>query len=628
MRQISFRDKLKYRFDNFMSKGAGALIIGLLLLSVVITVVSAVVVLVFKIGPEEQSVAWLLWGGVMRLMDAGTVAGDVGDWPYLFLMFAVTLGGIFIFSTLIGVLTTGLEDKLDQLRKGRSFVAEKNHTVVLGWSTQIFSVVSELVLANESLSSACITVMADKDKVEMDDELRDKVGDYKTTKIVCRSGDPIDLDDLDIVNLQAAKSIIVLPEDCDGADASMLKTVLALNSILGDMETPPHITAVVRNRSNMRAARIAGGDNAVFLPSAEIIARIMAQTSRQSGLSMVLTEIIEFSGSEIYFYSDERLHGMSYHRAITAFEESAVIGIRKSDGSIHLNPVMDMRVEENDQIVCLAEDDDTIKLTHPDSPEVNEADIRLSKGEPGKPERTLVLGWNRLGAPLITNLDGYVTKGSQMQIAAVNPPDQEDFGATLSNMELTCISANKSDRAFLDQLKVSSLDQVIILSRNDLPPNLADADTLATLLHMRDISEINKASFPIITEILDSRTQELARAARADDFIVSDRLLSLMLAQISEKPELSVVFDEIFSPEGVELYIKPASLFLVPDKPVSVNTVMEAGARRGETVVGYRLGEHLANADENYGVRLNPKKSESITLGAKDSIIVLADDEM
>ena len=69
----------------------------------------------------------------MRTLDAGTMGGDAG-WGFRIVMLLVTIGGIFIVSTLIGVLTTGIEGKLDELRKGRSRVLENDHTVILDWS--------------------------------------------------------------------------------------------------------------------------------------------------------------------------------------------------------------------------------------------------------------------------------------------------------------------------------------------------------------------------------------------------------------------------------------------------------------------------------------------------------------
>jgi voltage-gated potassium channel Kch len=46
------------------------------------------------------------------------------------------------------------------------------------------------------------------------------------------------------------------------------------------------------------------------------------------------------------------------------------------------------------------------------------------------------------------------------------------------------------------------------------------------------------------------RNRELAEVAHVDDFIVSDHLVSLMMAQLSENAELFDVFTDIFDPEG------------------------------------------------------------------------------
>ena len=61
-----------------------------------------------------------MWRSLMRTLDPGTMGGDAGSVAFLLAMLAVTLGGIFIVSTLIGVITSGIEGKLDELRKGRS----------------------------------------------------------------------------------------------------------------------------------------------------------------------------------------------------------------------------------------------------------------------------------------------------------------------------------------------------------------------------------------------------------------------------------------------------------------------------------------------------------------------------
>ena len=59
-------------------------------------------------------------------------------------MLVLTIAGLFIVSALIGVIATGIDAKLADLRRGRSTVLEKDHTVILGWSDSIFTIVSEL----------------------------------------------------------------------------------------------------------------------------------------------------------------------------------------------------------------------------------------------------------------------------------------------------------------------------------------------------------------------------------------------------------------------------------------------------------------------------------------------------
>src|SRR4029077_13342882 len=126
-------------------------------------------------------------------LDSGTMGGATGSWPFLFSMLAVTLGGIFVVSMLIGVLTNGIEARMEELRKGRSFIVETNHTVILGWSPQVFSIISELIIANENQRRPCIAILAENDKVEMEDEIESRIPDTKNTRVVCRTGSPIDL---------------------------------------------------------------------------------------------------------------------------------------------------------------------------------------------------------------------------------------------------------------------------------------------------------------------------------------------------------------------------------------------------------------------------------------------------
>lgn len=308
-RQITFSDRARYAFDRSMSAGTVALIGWLAVISLFFIFAASIVLAVTGIQPEgadKQSFPERLWMSLMHSMDAGTVAGDNG-WPYRFIMFLVTLAGLFVVSSLIGVLTSGLESKMDELRKGRSFVIEQNHTVILGWSSNIFTIISELVIANENVKNGRIVILADKDKVEMEEEIRSHVGSTGNTRVICRTGSPIDLYDIEIVNPHEAKSIIILSPDSDDPDAQVIKSILALTNNPNRREEPYHIVAVIRDPKNMEAAQLVGRDEAQLIQANDLIARITVQTCRQSGMSVVYTELLDYDGDEIYFQEEPGL---------------------------------------------------------------------------------------------------------------------------------------------------------------------------------------------------------------------------------------------------------------------------------------------------------------------------------
>ncbi|MEI7743210.1 MAG: potassium transporter TrkA, partial [Chloroflexota bacterium] len=148
--------------------------------------------------------------------------------------------------------------------------------------------------------------------------------------------------------------------------------------------------------------------------------------------------------------------------------------------------------------------------------------------------------------------------------------------------------------------------------------------TLITLLHLREIEARHHYDFSITSEMVDLRNRALAQVTHADDFIVSDRIASLLLSQLAQDAALKAVFDDLFNPEGAEIYLRPASDYVRPDRVVSFATLIESARRRGETPLGYRVAVAADDASRNFGVVLNPDRSAEFRLDAADRVIVLA----
>ncbi len=616
-----------------MARGPIALIGWLFVASIALIAIISSLVVAWGIDPDGRGFLDVAWAGLMRTLDAGTMGGDDGSWPFLFAMLAVTMGGIFVVSTLIGVLTTGIEGKLDELRKGRSFVAEQNHTVILGWSSQVFTLVSEISAANENQSRSCIAILAEKDAVEMQDEIRSKVGQTRRTRVVCRTGSPIDLSDLEIVNPHAARSIVILAPENDDPDAYVIKTILAIVNNPKRHREPYHIVAVIRDHKNLEVAKMIGRDEVQIVLASDVIARVTAQTCRQSGLSVTYTELMDFGGDEIYFKEEAALTGRAFGQALFAYESSALMGLRFKDGRIQLNPPMDTMIVSGDKIIAISEDDDTIHLSGKTDYGIDESAIVEADERIAAPERTIVLGWNQRALAILRELDSYVSLGSEALVVAEGEGTQSVIASeSFRNMKVSFRQGDTTDRRLLDDLAIQTYEHIIVLSMGEwasgstFDPQQADARTLITLLHLRDIA--NKQGFPfsITSEMLDIRNRELAEVTRADDFIVSDKMLSLMLSQISENKELAAVFQDLFDPEGSEIYLKPATDYVQPGRAVNFYTVMEAARRRGEVAIGYRLQSEAYDPAKSYGVSVNPAKSKMVTLAKEDRIIVLAED--
>lgn len=626
MKRATLGDRLRYAFDNLLSRGTVAMIGWLALLTIAITFVVSLVVWMAEIA-GETSFLEQFWSYLMLTLDADAMGGT--PWSFRLAGLTITFTGVFVTSVLVGLLATGIGSRIDELRKGRSRVVEAGHTVILGWSPQVFPILSELVVANANRPGSCIVVLGDKDKVDMEDEIRDRVGSTGRTRIVCRRGSPMEMSDLGIVSLNTARSIIVLAPDGPDPDSSVIKTMLAITNNPERRHGSCHVVAEIRDARNVEVARIATQGEVELVQTGELVARIVAQTCLHSGLSVVYTELLDFAGDEIYFQDEPALVGKSFGEALVSYEDSAVMGLCSGQGGVKLNPPMTRRIEEGDRIIAISEDDDTVRLSGLAELGIDESAIRTPGARPPAPRHVLVLGWNRRGRSIVGELDQYLAPGSKVTVLADMTGDGSQIVnqcAGAANLTITCRQGDTTDREWLDSLPLGGIDHVIVLSySDDLDVQQADARTLVTLLLLRDISRRGGYSFSIVSEMRDMRNRNLAEVARADDFIVSDKLVSLTLSQIAENKALGAVFADLFDPEGSEIYLKPAEDYVVPGRPLNFYTVVDAARRRQEVALGYRRHTQANDATKAYGVVINPEKSSPITFEEGDRVIVLAE---
>ncbi|MEU5896640.1 MULTISPECIES: potassium transporter TrkA [unclassified Streptomyces] len=648
-----------------MARGTPALI-GVLAVAccVLVLVNGALLLLLAPAGALSEGGGSWLWSGFLRVISPAVIARDRGPAPYLAVAALMAFGGIFLMSTLIPVISAGLQNQLARLRRGRSAVVESGHTILLGWSPHVHTVLAELMEANRNQRRACVTILAEKDRPEMETAIRERVGRTATTRVVCRSGDPTDPVDIAIVNPSRARSIIVIPPEGDDPDIAVVKSLLAVASSQAahgqggqsgqsaeggrrgqrgqggqGREGAPVIVASVQEAQNLSVARLAGGASCHVISAQGFISRLMVQMSLQCGLSAVYTGLLDFEGDEIYMQRQPELVGRTFGETLGAFRTSCVIGLMDASGRVRLNPRHDTVFRAHDQIVAISKDDDTVLLSET-VPIVDETAIS-PPDVPEQPGRqVLMVGWSRHAPDIVRQLQTQLPPGSRVDVIAdtdltgaaellTGEGEGEgegggDGGARADGVaEVSFRRADTTRRDVLESTGLGAYDHVMVICPNERDPRESDARTLTTLLKLRDLATRHSYDFSLATEIADDRNRVLVRAAKADDFIVSSELVSLCLAQLSENPHLSQIFDELFGPRGVQISLRPSVGYVRAGAETDFYSVTAAAARRGEIAIGHRLHDR-AQLPPDYGVLINPDKAERVRYTEYDQIIILS----
>jgi hypothetical protein len=209
----------------------------------------------------------------------------------------------------------------------------------------------------------------------------------------------------------------------------------------------------------------------------------------------------------------------------------------------------------------------------------------------------------------------------------------ERIDAELEGVSIRLIEGDPVTIEGLKSVEPWNYDNIIILSQGNAvgSDERTDSETIIILLLLRNIfaeRPEDAAGTKLITEVLDSENQPLVARTGVNDFIISNRFVSMLLAQISEDSDIKRVYDDLFSEDGSEIYLKPASLYF-ESFPIEVTfaDMMAIAQQREECCLGVKVKALEQDMHRNFGVKLIPEKDAVYTLQADDTLVVLAEDE-
>ncbi len=378
---------LKYKFDRALEKSFLSLIFFLFFISLLGLIVLSIVfylLYLLNIVSVEGKFLTFLWSTFIYFIDVGTIAAegynDNTGWDR-FLKIFITIFGVIIFSTFIGIISQALSDRVDLLRSGNGNVRESNHIIIFGFSRKLIPLLQELFQAFEDNNyRKSILVVSELLPLEASNRIESSLIIPKKINLVFRTGYPWQKKIPKITNLKNASNIILLKpdinqefrnvEDCD------IEVGKGITTILGSKDFNRDNTNVIcefftKQKSELyynyvldilkadRNEKTKDANNKViFLEAEDCRANLITQAVNTPDILEIYDEIFSYKGSEIYFieskYLDKSLYEKLYEFNDLLIKElnanlfkSICIGTFSHDPNYEKNSKLNINIEIN-----------------------------------------------------------------------------------------------------------------------------------------------------------------------------------------------------------------------------------------------------------------------------------------
>lgn len=622
----SLQQKFRYWFDNSLSRKGSfpiwvtlAVVAGAVAIALTAAIIRAIPALNIEITDSTNAFEsfWYSLGKMLSLGTAVTLGDRIIAVLYWFAGLTV-MGSIFAFRTV------ALNKTIERMKAAPSPILDKNHILILGWSPRVFTILKELKIANANVRKPLVVIFANVDRNVMDLEIAKRAGDLGNLRVITRKGDTTNPVDLLRANVEGAKSVIVLDSDRAG-DSMIVSTVLAAKSISNNPNQ--RFVAEVDDSNTAEALEDATNGQVITVIPRDVIAKVTAQASRQPGIPAVILELLDFAGDEIYFAEVPALVGKSYFDVQLSFSKAAVIGVLPFGGEPVLNPAYNYKIAKGDKLIAIAEDDDKVTFTGLVE-DIKRPKTITSKREAPKARNLLVIGWSEMGKAVLTELAQFLPKGSTADIVSQARYTEEllEQETSFGGLKAKHLQSTGEFSQLENLVSAKKYDEVLVLGYRGEKITEAEADgqTLLATMQLTRLfqKELKEGNAPrLVAEILDPLKVSLAKTSSVDDLVVSENLAALLVAQLSENPQLATIFHDLFNPtKGSAVHVRPMADYVKPGETVSFAKLVAAASSQSETAIGWRI-----RGEDGFTrvVKINPDKNQTITAFEHDGLIVI-----
>lgn len=634
---MRFVNYLKYKVERFLIRGPLYQFIFIALVIVLLSLGSGF--LLAEIDRSNKNILENSWWAFLRLSDTGYLGDDQGYAKRVLSTVLTVMGAALFIGAFVAIMTQWLNKTMKQLGEGLTPISMKGHIAILGYTNRTPSIAYEIFSSGRRLKRFLrsvdrfqphLVILDDEIDYEKTQDFRIHMKSYWNRHLVTfRGGNPVRQDELQRVDPAHAAAIIIPAATFSGdrreiIDTRTIKTLLSIKNCLaeGD-EEGPRVVVEILDAMKVGLAETAYGPNAYVVSSETMICRLLAQNIVHPGLSDIYAELLRnSSGNGLFIKSLPELVGVSWEKISHSIDSAIPIGIltEANPSSCRLCPPASYVLTKDDAIVFIASSYDEIE---------SERSSPLTKGHTIHPiesviaeyqvKKILIMGWSYKIPRLLAEISAHTKGRAVIDIISIVSVEERNLafersGVRYENLEVHSILGDFTQSHDLDKIDFLSYSNFLILA-SDYFDNGDDADAksvLGYLLLREKIRDLKKMPH-ILVELLDPENEQLFNR-KWGEVIISPLIVSYMLANVALKPELMLVFDELFDSGGAEIKLLSVErLELVGDH--SFDFASDRVRALGMTAIGIKQGKNAV---------LNPAREDIVRFSADDTIIAVS----
>lgn len=590
------------------------LLLAILLFNVVFFFLSALIIGNLSLsGTEKMPFFKAAFCTITMILDPGCVQFVVEDIGAMGVVVAVTclciifIGMISFTGAVIGYITNGISNFIDNANAGSRELHVSDHIVVLNWNTRASEIINDLLYCEKKQK---VVVLVNSRKAEIEREIEERIADTverenraiiqkyseygflkrnfkvmfnrfkKNITVIVREGDVFSSKQLHDISVEKAKIVIILGNDINNTickfehqnhvsstnkgNSQTVKTLMQVADITSAeyssddqrivVEITDDWTRDLVNRI-IDCKQIEGKCNIIPVEINKILGQILAQFSLMPELNYVYKELLSNKGAT--FYTEER--------EMTPDTEFIPKYLEHHKKAIPLTHMITDDGKSYAYYVSNLESD--IKNTCENSEYAYS--VTLNKNYWIEQKNVIILGHNSRCRDIMEafcNFRSEWNKNDGSEILHITVIDDQENLDKMNNYEeypfvLDTIPASIYDR----ELICTTIDRIVsencgdtsilILSDDKALNDDIDANALANLVFVQDIintkiknnPDFDKESIDVIVEIIDPKHHDIVNSYSVNNVVISNRYISKMITQIGEKEALFEFYKDILT---------------------------------------------------------------------------------